>query len=153
MKIYQETFPTRGPESKISYHGRPAGPFTRNGFQYQCSLADVDDGLSNTIFFGEQIMDCNGPVRRGWSRTNNDQGFIGTLIPINHMTCNLTSDPCNTRGGQQRRGFRSRHPGGANFLFGDGAIHFLPESLDEYLYCYLGDMGAGHNGKVSNLPE
>lgn len=47
--------------------------------------------------------------------------------------CNWTMDS----------GFRSRHPGGANFLYGDGSIHFLAETIDHHTYQLLGDMTTG----------
>jgi prepilin-type N-terminal cleavage/methylation domain-containing protein/prepilin-type processing-associated H-X9-DG protein len=34
-------------------------------------------------------------------------------------------------------GFRSQHPGGANFLFGDGSVKFLKETMDLMTYRYL----------------
>ena len=47
-------------------------------------------------------------------------------------------------------GFRSRHPGGAQFLFGDGAVHFLPEDIDYQNYQYL---GAKADGQLAKFPE
>ena len=47
-------------------------------------------------------------------------------------------------------GFKSRHPGGAQFLFGDGSVHFLPETIDHWNYQYL---GAKADGQVAQLPE
>jgi prepilin-type N-terminal cleavage/methylation domain-containing protein/prepilin-type processing-associated H-X9-DG protein len=35
-------------------------------------------------------------------------------------------------------GFRSQHPGGANFLFGDGSVKFLKETIDLTTYQALG---------------
>jgi prepilin-type processing-associated H-X9-DG protein len=35
-------------------------------------------------------------------------------------------------------GFKSRHPGGAQFVMGDGSVHFLQESIDMLMYNRLG---------------
>jgi len=45
-------------------------------------------------------------------------------------------------------GFRSLHPGGANFLFGDGSVKFLKAGIDQQIYMGLGT----RNGKevISN---
>lgn len=43
------------------------------------------------------------------------------------------------------QGFKSRHPGGANFLFVDGSVHFLGEDMDHWIYQFLGHRKDGLN--------
>ena len=40
-------------------------------------------------------------------------------------------------------GFKSRHPGGANFVFADGSTHFLNDSIDYVTYQRLGARNDG----------
>ena len=40
-------------------------------------------------------------------------------------------------------GFKSRHPGGANFVMGDGSVQFLSESVDYRLFNALGSRDGG----------
>ena len=46
-------------------------------------------------------------------------------------------------------GFRSAHPGGALFQFGDGSVHMLSKDIDHQTYQYLGDID---DGEPANIP-
>lgn len=126
-----------------------AGPFTRVGTQVK--LGQVSDGMSNTIFFGEVRPKCSQHARNGWATSNNGNGYCTTIIPINWDTCNDSSpDPCRRSFNWNTEvGFKSAHVGGAQFLMGDGSVHFLSESLDHNLYQAL---GGKQDGLVANLP-
>lgn len=115
-----------------------SGPFHRN--KRSCSIRDVTDGMSNTIFVGEVRPECSAHIDNGWLDANNGQGMFSTIYPINLDTCRRTSpDDCGWFGNwTEEFGFKSRHIGGAHFLFGDGAVRFLSENIDHDTYNNLG---------------
>jgi prepilin-type N-terminal cleavage/methylation domain-containing protein/prepilin-type processing-associated H-X9-DG protein len=131
----------------------PAGPFTRMGRNYTAKLADVSDGLSNTIFVGEVRGDCSIPVTRGWIHGSNLNGMISTIYPMNYDSCrkDLTLGPCRWWDNWSVSfGFKSQHTGGVNFAFGDGSVQFLSQSIDHWTYQYLGGKA---DGKTASIPD
>jgi prepilin-type processing-associated H-X9-DG protein len=125
-----------------------AGPFTRLGVTTK--PRQITDGLSKTIFMGEVRVPCSVHAQAGWAHTNNGNGYCTTLIPINYDTCSDTApDPCHRSCTWNTDvGFKSAHPGGAQFLFGDGSVRLLHESIDHQLYQYL---GAKADGQIVSL--
>jgi len=140
--------------------GVGSGPFVRHYVgsdptapvcNFRATLdSNVRDGLSNTIFVGESLVQCSSNVDAGWYTGNNGCGLVTTLVPINQYTCDTTSeDPClmyNNR--DYSLGFKSSHPGGALFVFGDSSVRFIPETVDFVTYQYIGAMA---DGRAINL--
>lgn len=124
-------------------------------------LIDVTDGTSNTIFAGEIVPAWNDhaqPYPNGlyqsgsWVQINSGVGRASTLPPINWRTDSTAScsPPDRSRNNWLMSfGFKSRHVGGANFLFGDASVHFLPENIDHQTYQFL---GCRNDGQVVNIP-
>ncbi|MBX6311352.1 MAG: DUF1559 domain-containing protein [Isosphaeraceae bacterium] len=109
------------------------------------SIAHILDGSSNTIMAGEvlpiQTADSNFYMLNG--------STAGVTIPINWDTSGtpVTLPGCtatfgvavwNCRFAYSNKGFKSKHPGGANFLFGDGSVRFLKSSIARTTYAALG---------------
>lgn len=102
----------------------------------RCRLAAIQDGLSNTIMFGEARPDCSFSVFMGWSSAGNACGRGNTLVPLNYDSCNsaayATSSDCSIPFNLNPAGFgfKSRHQGGVSFLLGDGGVKFITEDIE-----------------------
>jgi prepilin-type N-terminal cleavage/methylation domain-containing protein/prepilin-type processing-associated H-X9-DG protein len=95
-------------------------------------IKEVKDGLSNTIFVGEvydgHLVDVDAMLTTGTRHAM----LRSTVNPINTPPGALV---CFDGGSYCQNGaFGSRHRGGANFLFGDGRVDFLSESIDMEIY-------------------
>ena len=93
------------------------------------TLAEVTDGLSNTLFVGEVTRPDTWESSNIWSYAISNADCLRT-----------TNNPVNTRPGAgvvlaRRNGaFASSHPNGSQFLYGDGHVRFIPTAVDFELY-------------------
>ena len=112
-------------------------------YDWAARMRDVTDGTSTTIAVGEILPRCGDHHRGGWRNSN--AMWTATTAPINFPTCPdklpgfSGTDGCNADGNwQTSQGFKAGHPGGAQFVFVDGSVHFLQESIDYRTYQRLG---------------
>jgi len=92
------------------------------------SVATIPDGSSNTILVGERDYINNvggsGLIRHSTSSCS-FEGRPGHGINIK----NPNNPPTSGTGTCERMGFNSLHSGGVLFLFGDGSVAFLNNSI------------------------
>jgi len=118
-------------------------------------IPQIRDGLSNTIFCGEILIGHNIKRASGWaSLTDNGDAGTTVTIPLNFRT-HLTQADVDAGGNDgfigclancndnTASGFKSAHPGGAAFLFGDGSTHFLDDAIDHWTLQRLGAVADG----------
>ena len=109
---------------------------------------EVKDGLSHTILLGETL-----PAHSVFNGAYM-QNYPGcpTHIPINTMITDEGIDEIGASGlcnWQHTMGFKSLHPGGANFALADGSVHFLSETMDYKTYNALGTKAGGEIASVA----
>jgi prepilin-type N-terminal cleavage/methylation domain-containing protein/prepilin-type processing-associated H-X9-DG protein len=117
---------------------------------------DVTDGTSQTLFVGEKALDT---LDLGWasgtraSLRNTGSGPAGPL-PATRTAGARTAGASPSSGpgtGGQEEGpdpkfvgdFGSRHPGGRNFLFGDGSVKFIKSTIGFSVYQHLAHRADG----------
>ena len=78
-----------------------------------------------------------------WYSANGGSSHCVTIVPINHYSgvrdwCN-PSDAINMyQNWNVSWGFKSNHPGGANFCLADGSVRFIQQNIDHHVYQLLG---------------
>jgi prepilin-type N-terminal cleavage/methylation domain-containing protein/prepilin-type processing-associated H-X9-DG protein len=121
-----------------------SGVFSR--FAWSARLEEVSDGTSSTIAMGEIRPACGDHHGGHWFSGNSL--WTSTTAPINFPTCpgepqfqpNSCFAPNNW---MTSLGFKSRHAGGAQFLFCDGSSRFLSEAINYDAYQRLGARADG----------
>jgi prepilin-type N-terminal cleavage/methylation domain-containing protein/prepilin-type processing-associated H-X9-DG protein len=150
-------------------------PFVKDGmFHYNLlvRIADVTDGTSSTIFFGERRFD--EPLWRSFWPDGNpsspntvypatqlqywrwDQGIEGdmsnvALAQINYrFPSSFQTNPPKQNSpawvdalNKRLTAYGSRHPGGCNLAFTDGSVHFVSDSMDLITLKALSTRGGG----------
>ena len=100
-------------------------------------LLSITDGLSNTFLIGEDIPDLNRWC--SWPYATHAYGTCA--IPPNAVQAN--GQPFDPYDWYNNHSFRSRHPGGLQFAFADGSVHFVPTSINLNLYRALATIQGG----------
>jgi prepilin-type N-terminal cleavage/methylation domain-containing protein/prepilin-type processing-associated H-X9-DG protein len=108
------------------------------------SARDFLDGLSGTIAAGETAYGNDGRYLTNNTQNGGDGWFNAWSINLRHgSTFRTTVHPINTLPGRgafnsgwrwQNSAFGSYHPGGGNFLFGDGSVRYLKETTNLIVY-------------------
>jgi prepilin-type N-terminal cleavage/methylation domain-containing protein/prepilin-type processing-associated H-X9-DG protein len=140
------------PDGFTAGAGQMRGMFDYRGTAKPPSIAAVTDGTSNTFLAGE-IIPSRAADANFWFQNG---GVHGCTVPLNwnSNTFDPTIAPCKDnwqasnaplgcRFGAAAKGFVSLHPGGANFAFCDGSVHFLKQSIAMPTYAALGSRAGG----------
>ena len=115
------------------------GLFFRQSWQRPIRFSDITDGLSNTMMVGEDV-----PAQNGYSVAY----YAGGDWASCNMGMNYFVDPPQLWDWEHNMGFKSLHPGGANFCMADGSVHFLNETIDFALYQALSTRASGETAQV-----
>ena len=129
-----------------------AGSASSYDAAWAARLQDISDGTSNVIAMGEIVAWCGDHNRNGWMHAN--ALWNATTAPINYKTCpgedgldrnEGLNPPCNrTNSWNTSMGFKSKHPGGAQFVLCDGSVQFLSETIAYDTYQRYGDRRDGN---------
>ena len=119
------------------------------------SIAEVTDGLSNTLFVGERssksakqaVGTLPGVCTWVGALPGGDLDGETSALYILGWTGN-SSSPAKPNmpepdGSFHAESFTSRHSGGVNFLFGDGSVRFITDSIDGQTWVKLGTRQGG----------
>ena len=111
------------------------------------SVSDVKDGLSKTFFYGETVDGHLAPDWNPWTYAAPHWSLRSTANPLNTPAdLYLGSSSYSLSGygrGYTNANFASHHPGGGNFVFADGHVKFISDTIDLATYQALSTREGG----------
>ncbi|QDS89954.1 hypothetical protein EC9_41560 [Rosistilla ulvae] len=147
---------TGGPTSYLACEGTGAymvkadGMFGLNWTSYGYNnpatrFRDITDGTSSTIAYGETTYDMPDYL---WTAPAADAGKVkwGTarwVLGYPAVSLGTTLKELNVHNAANNGGFQSMHPGGVQFLYGDGSVRFGAETADRDLLNALATRNGG----------
>ncbi len=120
----------------------------------QETLTGITDGTSNTLMVGEYMTRTTPRRRTFWAYTYTSYNQ-SSVHPASHTfladfdRCQTISASLGLDNRPCRRAFGSFHTNGANFVFCDGSVRFIPQTVDMNI---LATMATIAGGEVSSLP-
>ncbi|MCE2799091.1 MAG: DUF1559 domain-containing protein [Planctomycetaceae bacterium] len=137
------------------YLGPAPGTTDQFGVACNTQVAQIKDGLSNTVMIGESVGAWTD--HNWWFWFN---GSVATVaIPLNApAVCSGAPAGTPIRKGlencyqdwQNNYGFTSDHAVGANFAAADGSVRFISNTVDLMIYRAIGGMSDSY---VASLPD
>ena len=136
-----------GSQSITEDPGDGDGIFYRNS---KTRIADITDGTSNTLKVGERASRIaysswtgalTGCTVAPNSPTNYGDGTAAVLCLGHIGYAEDEHTPNNPR--NRVEDFSSQHTGGVNFVFADGSVHFIPDSISPVVWSALGTRAGG----------
>jgi prepilin-type processing-associated H-X9-DG protein len=117
------------------------------------NMAGVTDGLSNTLAVGEFVHINPGGAAPGnvrpWIYGAMDGAGVYTFKVVNNFPLNAKVTRDQDGASYNYLPFGSFHPGGGNFLLGDGSVRFVPDTISFDIYRYLATC---NGGEAAQLP-
>ncbi|WZO98251.1 DUF1559 domain-containing protein [Isosphaeraceae bacterium EP7] len=153
-------------QARIGWHGfwgtkygpgmATSGGTLRGMFDYRTmqtvTIASMTDGTSNSLMVGEVVPvasadSCFWHFSGGLAGTTVPLGWNSNTVKGDDPACNgkwqAADAPVGCRFSAAAKGFVSKHPGGGNFIFGDGSVKFLKNTISMPTYCALGSRNGG----------
>jgi prepilin-type N-terminal cleavage/methylation domain-containing protein/prepilin-type processing-associated H-X9-DG protein len=116
-------------------------------------FADVTDGLSNTLAVGETSLNERrnwwGGIWAGCARVGPFASYKGTVAWVSGAYWSIGQGDVSLNGPGPWV-FCSPHSGGVNFVFCDGSVHFIRDSVDPVL---MERLAVRNDGQVVSLPD
>ena len=111
------------------------GSFWRHSILKPVTLSSIQDGTSNTAIAGEVLPSYDD--FKTWALGNGT--WSSTSVPLNYRP------PVNMpfSNWPNQMSFRSEHPGGGQFLWGDGRVSFVKETISRDVYRAIGTRKQG----------
>jgi prepilin-type processing-associated H-X9-DG protein len=126
------------------------GMFYLNDAHRVLTIGQITDGLSNTFMIGEDSAAVNAHAGLWWSNFADNNACFPPNVAISNPRLNpTTGQPFDRYDFSNLQGFRSYHPGGLQFAFADGSVHFVGETISMTVYRAMATISGG---EVASLP-